>query len=288
MSNINLQQTTSMSSATLRKTRTYRSPAQAALLAFLAMLRRDLWVTIRELVPFLVQVLIQPLLLLFIFGRVLPALRIAGPNYGGLLLPGVVALSTVMAAMQGVMVPLSVDLSFSREIDDRLLSPLPVSLIAVEKVIYATVNGLIAGAVIFPLAFVILGNGYQVRGDEIFFLIGLLVLTALAGSCLGLALGTLISPDQIGIIFAVVLTPMVFTGCTFFPWVSLQGLKWFQILTLINPLTYASEGLRAAMVPPTPGAPSYLGLEWVFLGLGVTIVVFLFIGIRTFNRRVIS
>ena len=55
------------------------------------------------------------------------------------------------------------DLGFAREVDDRLLAPLPVSLVAVEKVLFAAMRGLVAGAIIFPLAYWILGNGFSVR-----------------------------------------------------------------------------------------------------------------------------
>jgi ABC-2 type transport system permease protein len=66
-------------------------------------------------------------------------------------------------------------------------------------------------------------------------------------------------------------------------------LRWFQIITLINPLTYASEGLRYSMVPQVPGHTlSTLPIGWVFVGLVVTLLVFLFIGLRTFTRRVVS
>jgi ABC-2 type transport system permease protein len=55
------------------------------------------------------------------------------------------------------------------------------------------------------------------------------------------------------IILALVITPLTFTGCTFHPWASPGAIKWFQVLTLCNPLTYAAEGLRFAMVPPLHG-----------------------------------
>src|SRR5262249_35583408 len=44
-----------------------------------------------------------------------------------------------------------------------------------------------------------------------------------------------------------------FTGCTIYSWASLSSIKWFQIVTLFNPLTYAAEGLRYALVPPVHG-----------------------------------
>jgi ABC-2 type transport system permease protein len=258
-----------------------------ALTAVLAILRRDLVVTGREFIPFLVQVLLQPLFFLFIFGKVLPGIGFTRPGFAAVLLPGIVGLTIVITALQGVTLPLVLDLGYAREIDDRLLAPLPVSLVAVEKVFFAALRGLVAGAIIFPLAWWILGSGYQVRTDEIGTLIGIMVLTALAGACLGLTIGTLIQPEQIGLMFSLIFTPLIFTGCTYYPWGTLGSLKWFQVITLFNPLTYASEGLRSAMVPGAIGLPT-LAMGWVLLGLSVTIVVFFILGIRTFRRRVVN
>ena len=266
-----------------------RSRVGIALTAFLAILRRDLTVTGREFISFLIQVLLQPLFFLFIFGKVLPSIGLASQGFGALLLPGIVGLTAVITALQGVTLPLVLDLGFAREIDDRLLAPIPVSLVAVEKVVFAAMRGLIAAAIIFPLAYWILGSEFQVRSDSIGVIIGILILTAFAGASLGLTIGTLVKPEQIGLMFSLIFTPLIFTGCTYYPWGRLDSIMWFQILTLFNPLTYAAEGLRYAMVPTFNGhAIPTLGIGWVILGLGVTFVVFLYLGIRTFRRRVIN
>jgi ABC-2 type transport system permease protein len=280
--------TTQSASSTLQPTISMRSRVGTALTAFLAILRRDIVVTEREFISFLLQVLLQPLFFLFIFGKILPSIGFTGRGFTAILLPGIIALTVVTTALQGVTLPLVLDLGFAREIDDRLLAPLPVELVAVEKVLFAAIRGLIAGAIIFPLAYWILGSGYQVRTDAIGALIGIMVLTAFAGATLGLTIGTLVKPEQIGLMFALIFTPLIFTGSTYYPWASLGNIKWFQIITLFNPLTYASEGLRSAMVPGFNGqAIPTLAMGWVLLGLGVTFVVFLYLGIRTFHRRVV-
>ncbi len=257
--------------------------------AFWAILRRDITVTGREFITFLVQVLLQPLFFLFIFGTVLPKIGIAQHGFGALLLPGIVALTVVTTAIQGVALPMVLDLGFAREIDDRLLAPLPVSFVAIEKVLFAAMRGLVAGTVIFPLAYLILGDEFQVRGDAVGVVIIVMLLTAFAGAALGLTIGTLVKPEQIGLMFALILTPLLFTGCVQYPWGSLEVLKWFQIVTLFNPLTYASEGLRYAMVPTFHGhVLATLWLGWVILGLSATFVVFLAIGIQAFRKRVVN
>ena len=279
-----------------------RTRMQLATAAFLAILRRDVVVTGRDFIPFLLQTLLQPLFFLFIFGKVLPGLSSSGGTGGGvvsasfapLLLPGIVALTVMTAALQGVTLPLVLDLGFAREIDDRLLAPLPVYLVAVEKILFAALRGLVAGAVIFPLAAWILGAGYHVRADHIPVLIGVMLLTAFAGACLGLFICTSIRPEQIGLMFSLIFTPLIFMGCTYYPWSGLASIRWFQIATLFNPLTYASEGLRFAMVPPflLPTGASVsiqtLDMRWVTLALCATIVIFYVLGVRTFHRRVVS
>jgi len=252
-----------------------RSNARATLTAFLAIVSRDLLVMRREAITFLLQTLIQPLFFLFVFGKVLSTIGAANASFSTLLLPGIVALTVFLTALQFPAVDLARDLGVIREIDDRLLAPLPIALIG--------------GAFIFPLAFWVLGSGYQVRADLLGVLIGLMVLTSLAGAALGLLLGVTVPIQVLPLIFALVLTPLIFTGCTFYPWASLGAIKWFQVVTLFNPLTYAAEGMRYAMVPPVHGqALQTLALGWVLLALCASFILALWGGLKLFQRRVVS
>lgn len=266
-----------------------RSNAQATMTAFQAIFLRDLLVAWQDLPDFMVQMLLQPLFLLFIFGKVLPNIGIATPMLTTILLPGVVAFTVFLTAWESITLGLSVDLGFLREIDDRLLAPIPVSLVAVEKVLFTALRALIAGAVIFPLAFFILGNGYQVRTDMLGVMLGLMALVALTAAAMGLVLGTITPAWKIQLTFSLIITPLVFTGCVYYPWSSLASIGWFQIVTLLNPLTYSSEGLRYAMVPPIHGQPlQTLALGWILLALCGTFVLCLWLGIKLFRRRVIG
>jgi ABC-2 type transport system permease protein len=257
--------------------------------AFFAILQRDITVTGREFVPFLLQALMQPLFFLFIFGKVLPRIGLASNDFAALMLPGIVALTGMIAAMQGVTLPLVLDLGFAREIDDRLLSPLPVWWVALEKVIFGAMRGAVASSVIFPLGRLILGSGFAVRTDRIFILIGMVLLTAFVGSTIGLLMGTIIKPEQISLMFTLIFTPLLFTGCTYYPWGALGRIAWFQILTLFNPLTYAAEGLRYSMVPPVGGHDfPTLGFRWIVPALFISLLLMFWAGARTFYRRVVT
>jgi ABC-2 type transport system permease protein len=266
-----------------------RGRASAALLAVLAIFERDLLVTRREAATLLVQTLVQPLFLLFVFGKVLTGIGAARPGFAAILLPGVVALTVFITPLQAISIDLGRDLGFTREIEDRLLAPLPGALVALQKVVFAALRGLFAGALVFPMAWLVLGSGYQVRTDLLGLLVALMVLTALLGAALGLLLGVVVPITMLSLIFSLVITPLIFTGCTYYPWASLSGLRWFQVLTLFNPLTYASEGLRHAMIPPAAGVPAdTLGLGWVVLVLGASAAAALIAGMRFFRQRTVS
>ena len=57
-----------------------------------------------------------------------------------------------------------------------------------------------------------------------------------------------------------ILTPLLFTGATQYPWAKLDRLRWFQVVSACNPLTYVSEGLRAALEPEVPHISPLVGL----------------------------
>src|SRR6266536_1699386 len=162
--------------------------------AFLSILRRDLFVTNAELPAFLAQAILQPLFMAFVFGKVLTDLGFARPGFAQLLLPGLVALTVMLTALQSTALPLVIEFSFTKEIEDRLLAPLPVSMVAVEKVLFASMRGLVAGALMFPIGRWIIGP-LSLRADRAWILVGFMVLGALAGAGMGLLLGTAVAPN---------------------------------------------------------------------------------------------
>jgi ABC-2 type transport system permease protein len=252
--------------------------------AFLALCERDLWVTVRhEPVSFLAQALLQPLFFLFVFGRVLPEIGAAQGAYGTQLLPGIMGLTLVLTALQNTALPLVIEFSFTKEIEDRLLAPLPVQAVGVQKMVIAALRGVIAALLILPLGELILPGGIDIGGANWLALAAVLVAGACAGAAMGLVLGTSVPPNKISVAFAIVLTPLIFTGAAFYPWASLDSLPWFQVVTLFNPLTYVSEGMRAALT----GLP-HLGSPWIALGLAGSTLAFSWLGLRGFQRRAVD
>ena len=150
--------TTVETSTTLGDVLGRRSDKPSVRRAFFAILGRDIVVTGNEIGAFLAQVLLQPLFILFVFGKVLADLGFTTNNYALVLLPGVISLTSFLTALQSTSFPLAIDFSWTKEIEDRLLAPLPTDFVAVEKIVYATLRALVAAVIMFPLAYLMLGS----------------------------------------------------------------------------------------------------------------------------------
>jgi ABC-2 type transport system permease protein len=251
--------------------------------AFRAVLYRDLYVTGRELPAFLAQVILQPLFLLFVFGKVLGSLHLTRPGYANLLFPGLLALTAVITAMQTLAFPLVAEFGWTKEIEDRLLAPMPTSYVAAEKVLFALLRSLAATLIMIPIGILILGSiPWRWSGFPLF--VAGLVLGALVGAGFGLLMGTLVQPQRINLLFSLVFTPLLFTGATQYPWPSLSRLRWFQVVTAANPMTYVSESLRAALNPAVPHIRPWICLVVLVFSVSVLMVV----GVQGFYRRAID
>ncbi len=251
---------------------------------FLALLARDAHVARRNFVPLLLQTFLQPMMFVFIFGRVMVSSGYMPVAYKSLLLPGIMAISMVFTGVWAVAMPLIGEFQFTREIEDRLLAPMEISWLAVEKVLFGTIQALIAGLTVIPAAWVLLRPGVELNMRPPLGFATVTLLVALFSACGGLALGCSVNQAHIGLMFSMVLTPMIFFGCTYYPWSALGHFPILQKVVLANPLVYASEGLRGTLVPQFP----HLSVLVVLVGLTLFDVLLLGVGLRQFHRKAVS
>ena len=248
---------------------------------FGAILLRDVTVARRELPYFLLRTTLQPLLFVMIFGFVLPKMGMIPHEYTATVLPGILALSLTLSAVQSVSLPMVQDFGVTNEIEDRLLAPAPIELVAIEKVVAGTLQGVIAAVVVLPLARLIMGPIPGLSFANAGMLVLVTVLSGAAFAAIGLFLGTAIAPKHIGLMFSVILGPMIMFGCTYYPWAGLRVVPAMQYLVLVNPLVYVSEGLRAALTPSMP----HMNVSVMLVALIVTTALFLVLGLRAFDKR---
>ena len=251
---------------------------------FFALLSRDAHVARRNFVPLLLQTFLQPMMFVFIFGRVMVSSGYMPAAYKSLLLPGIMAISMTFTGVWAVAMPLISEFQFTREIEDRLLAPIENSWLAIEKVFFGTMQAIVAGLVVIPAAWLLLRPGVELNLNSPLKFACITLLVALFSSCGGLALGCSVSQTHIGLMFSMVLTPMIFFGCTYYPWSALSHFPILQKFVLINPLVYASEGLRGTLVPQFPHLP----LLAVFIALLIFDALFLALGLRQFRNKAVS
>jgi ABC-2 type transport system permease protein len=251
---------------------------------FFAMLARDAHVARRNAMQLLMQTFLQPLLFVFIFGKVMVGSGYMPETYKSLLLPGIIAISMVFTGIWAVAMPLIAEFQWTREIEDRLLAPIDVAWIAIEKVIAGMLQALVAGLVVIPLAWLVLRPGVQISIGSPLTFAAILVLVAGFSAAGGLALGCSINQQHIGLMFSMVMTPMIFFGCAYYPWSALKAFPILQKIVLINPLVYASEGLRATLVPQFP----HLSMLAVLVALVFFDALLLVVGLRQFEKKAVS
>ncbi len=284
-----------MAGATLISTRPLRSAAAASRTAFGALLLRDLAVLRKHALEFVLRTLIQPFLLVFVFLYVFPEI---GQSVGGgrgaasfatVLVPGVVGISVMFQGVQSVALTLAQEFGFTREIEDRVQAPCPVWLVAVTKVVSGVIQGLLAAAIVFPIAAVIHAGGVHPVFDVKWWVVVTLVpLTCVAFSSLGLLLGCSFEPRNIGLMFGFIVLPITFLGGTYYQWTRLSSVKvggfpWLQTLVCVNPLIYVNEGMRAAFTDIP-----HMHLYVIYPVLVGFCALFLTLGIRAFRGRVLS
>jgi ABC-2 type transport system permease protein len=264
--------------------------------AFKALFVRDLVVLRKSLKEFLPRTLLQPFLLVFVFTYVFPKIgqSVGGSGAGAAefstrLVAGVIGLAIIFQGIQSVALPMVQEFGYTREIEDRVLAPMPVSLVSIQKIISGALQGLLAALIVFPIAAVVHSKSIDIHLQVHWLqLLVMIPLACIMCSSLGMTFGTRFDPRTVPMLFGVIVIPMTFLGGTYYAWTALEpvklgGFSWLQVLVLINPLIYVTEGFRAAL---TPAHHMHLYVIYPVL-LGFT-SLFLWQGLKGFRKRVLS
>jgi ABC-2 type transport system permease protein len=284
-------------SATVSSMRTVpaRSAAAASRAALHALILRDLVVLRKNFPEFVARTLIQPLLVVFVFLYVFPTIGQGvgphglntGSDFATVLVPGVVAITIMFQGIQSVALPLAAEIGYTREIEDRVQAPCPISLVGVAKVLSGSLQSLLAAMIVFPIASVVHARHVHAHLSVHWAIaLTLIPLACVAMSSFGLLLGTVFEPRTVGLMFGIVVLPITFLGGAYYQWtklapVQIGGFHWLQTLVLVNPLTYVGEGMRAGFTHA-----SHLHLYVVYPVMLGFCALFLSLGLRSFRRRV--
>jgi ABC-2 type transport system permease protein len=264
-----------------------RKPVAATRVAFRALILRDLVVLRKTLKEFIPRTILQPLLLVFVFTYVFPKIGQgvggdAAPEFSTLLVAGVVGIAILMQGIQSVSLPMVQEFGYTREIEDRVLAPMPVWLVAIQKAIWGALSGLFSALLVFPIAAIVPATPVSLDINW-WVLLTLAPLACYMCGALGLTFGTRFDPRTVPLLFGIIVIPLTFLGCVYYSWSSLEAIRWLQILVLANPLVYMCEGFRAALT-----TSSHMSLWAVYGALIGFSALFTWLGITGFKRRVLS
>ena len=275
------------------------TPQPTLVKTFAAMMAREFRVLRRNAVGTFLRAVMQPLLFVFVFTYVLPkiggglafggassAAAASGVNFATILVPGLMASMLLMQGIMAVTFPLVMEFSWQRTIEDRALAPVPIHVLAVQKISAGAVQAFIGALIVFPIVLLVHAPGQapHVHVTNWLLLAFILVTASLLTASLGLLLGTLMDPRKMQMLFAAILLPATMLGCVYYPWAALHNIRWLQIAVLVNPMVYMSEGLRAVLTPGIAHMPMWA----ILLVLVGGTAIFGYLGARTFTRRVLN
>ena len=273
------------------------TPQPTMLKTFAAMMAREFRVLRRNAVGTFLRTVMQPLLFVFVFTYVLPKIgggfavagssaAASGINFATILVPGLMASMLLMQGIMAVTFPLVMEFSWQRTIEDRALAPVPINVLAGQKITAGAAQAFIGALIVFPIVLVVhaAGQAPQVHVTNWLLLAFILITASLLTASLGMLLGTLMDPRKMQMLFAAILLPATMLGCVYYPWAALHHIRWLQIAVLVNPMVYMSEGLRAVLTPGVAHMPMWA----ILLVLVGGTVIFGYLGARTFSRRVLN
>ncbi|MCS6813075.1 MAG: ABC transporter permease [Cyanobacteria bacterium] len=218
------------------------------------------WLELRARIPQVVASgLVSPLIYILAFGLGLGSTLdrvsrpVMGDNYLQFILPGMVALSSMVISFGGTTFSICGDRLFSKTFEEMLLVPIHPLAQYMGKMLAGVVRGLLTSASVIVVAVLFTGKVWSFL-NPLFWLVLVLNCAVFAG--LGVIVGlTVKSLESVGLYNNFVIVPMSFLGGTFFDPQQLPiALK---IIVYLLPLTYTTIGLRAAAYLPLAQFPWY-------------------------------
>lgn len=257
-----------------------------AFTAFKTMVKRDLIIQLRDKWEFVFRVAMLPFILILAYGYILPKIGLLPATFPTQMFSGMIGMSMLITGIHGTAVPLTMDFNNLREIEDRLMAPVSVNIVAFAKMVVGIIESFIGGLIVLPISLVLMGSSLDVviTPERILVLIPILILISIASASLGLLVGTIIKPMQIAAMFPGFLMPMVFLGAIFFSWSDLAATPIIQKIVLINPLVYVNEALRGILTPQI----GYMPLMFSVAGIIVSILIMGYFGAKRFTKMAIG
>ena len=211
----------------------------------------------RELIRFLrsririLTSLAQPLLFLFVLGTGLSGVVPRAPghvDYRTFMFPGVLAMTVLFTSIfSAISIVWDREFGFMREM---LVAPVRRTALVIGKCIGGATVSTLQGVMVLVLAGLV-----HVPYDPMLFLelFGMLLLTSFALTAFGVMIASRMEQvESFQMIMQFTVLPMFFLSGAVFPLTRLPS--WLRVLTRIDPLSYAVEPMRRAVIHALPAS----------------------------------
>src|SRR5918996_1051987 len=115
------------------------------------------------------------------------------------LMPGLIGVAVIFQGIQAVTIPLVAEFGYTREIEDRVMAPLPVWAVAIGKIVSGAIQSALAALIVVPFALWIPSTPVEIDLNWP-VLLTVAPLACLLAGALGLAIGTRAQPGQIPLV----------------------------------------------------------------------------------------
>ncbi len=218
------------------------------------------WLDLRVRIPQVAASgLVSPLIYILAFGLGLGsaidqvATPPAGDNYLEFILPGMVALSSMVISFGGTTFSICGDRLFTKTFEEMLLYPVHPLALHLGKMLAGIVRGMLTAGSVILVAVLFTGRFWSFLNPLFLFLVALnCAVFAGLGVIVGLNVKSL---ESVGLFNNFLIVPMSFLGGTFFDPSTLP--LALKVIVFLLPLTYTTLGLRAAAYQPLAEFPWY-------------------------------
>jgi ABC-2 type transport system permease protein len=192
----------------------------------------------------------------------------AGDNYLQFILPGMVALSSMVISFGGTTFSICGDRLFTKTFEEMLLMPVHPLAVHLGKMMAGILRGLLTASSVILVAVLFTGKVWSFL-NPLFLLVLVLNCAVFAG--LGVIVGLNVkSLEGVGIYNNFVIVPMSFLGGTFFDATTLPiALK---AIVYLLPLTYTTLGMRAAAYLPIQQFPWFVIPVLLVMAIALSVV----------------
>lgn len=242
--------------------------------------RRQLYLFFSDFLNTMIDVCTWPALTAAVFGYVFPYMGM-DESYGSFALIGaVVAVCFYVAFEHGIM--LINDFDSTRQINFQIGLPVSTPFLIFKNAITLTLDSFLLSAALPFLGKLLLWNRFDMSKFSLskFFII--FVLLNITFNFFSMCMAGFIKSKDILHFRVRVIDVLFFSGCFLFPWLKLyQANRFAAYLMLLNPVSYATEGMRHAFF----GSQGSLSLEVCAIMLILFSISFFFIAVFSWKKR---